>query len=443
MEIFEGEVVLSVSPEEAFAIIGDPANASRIDPMIRSYEPEGGTMREGGLNHIRGRLWGLPYRVVSRTDVWDTQNPGLRLPIFTGSSIFTSVVNKRSLMNITGPMEKDVLRLLQEIPGVTVEPTKPTKRRGDIVIRAGDVTHVVEVKAQRVTNAAAARQLAEYARDLPNGTHLLVVARTTTEEARRLLEEQGVGVIDIQGNMRVELPGLFLWTEGRPTPMAQEGRKESPVKLTGKAGVATQVLLCEPQRRWQVHDLAKAAGISVGLAHRVLARLERENLMEVDGAGPKRTRRIENPTALLDLWAEEMRDRGVKQLRAFRLARDPRAQAKTLSRALEVAKIEHAVTGSAGAARLAPFITAIPVTDIWVTDTVALNDAAAAAHADVVREGHNIVLRQATGDAPLAFRTKVDDVWTANPFRLFLDLRQDPRRGREQADRLREEVIGF
>ena len=64
-------MVLSVSPNEAFAIIGDPANASRIDPMIRSYEPEGGAMREGGLNHIRGRISGLPYRVVSRTEVWD------------------------------------------------------------------------------------------------------------------------------------------------------------------------------------------------------------------------------------------------------------------------------------------------------------------------------------------------------------------------------------
>ncbi|MGA3215765.1 MAG: hypothetical protein ABSD97_08780 [Acidimicrobiales bacterium] len=346
-------------------------------------------------------------------------------------------------MNIEGALEKDVLRLLQEIPEVTVEPAVATKHRPDIVVRAGDVTHVVEVKAQRVTNAAAARQLVEYARHLPTGTSLLVVARTTTEEARHLLEEQGVGVIDTQGNMRVELPGLFLWTEGRPVPAAREDQKEPPVKLTGKAGVAAQALLREPQRRWQVHDLAKAADVSVGLAHRVLARLERENLVKVEGAGPKRTRRVENPTALLDLWAEEMRDRGVKQLRAFRLARDPRVQTKILSRALAAAKIEHAVTGPAGAARLAPFVTAIPVTDIWVADTVALSDIAATAHADVVQEGHNILLRQATSDAPLAFRQKVDDVWTANPFRLFLDLRQDPRRGREQADRLREEVIGF
>ena len=346
-------------------------------------------------------------------------------------------------MNIKGPLERDVLRLLQEIPGVTAEPTAFSKRRPDIVIGVGDVTHVVEVKTQRLTNAAAARQIVEYAQHLPEGTHLLLVARTTTKEARRLLEEQGIGVIDTQGNIRVEFPGLFLWIEGRLPPATREAQKESPVKLTGKAGVAAQALLREPLRKWKVHDLAKAADISVGLAHRVLARLGRENLMEVEGAGPKRTRRVENPTALLDLWAEEMRDRRVKQLRAFRLARDPRAQAKTLSRALTEAKIEHAVTGPAGAARLAPFITAIPVTDIWVADTVPLKDVATAAHADVVQEGQNIVLRQAPGDAPLVFRAKVNDVWTANPFRLFHDLRQDPRRGREQADWLRKEVIGF
>ena len=365
------------------------------------------------------------------------------LLIFTKSNIFTTVVNKPHLVNIKGPLERDVLRLLQEIPGMTVEPTAITKRHPDIVIRAGDVTHVVEVKAQRLTNAAAARQIVEYAQHLPKGTHLLLVARTTTEEARRLLEEHGIGIIDTQGNMRLKFPGLFLWTEGRLPPATREGQKEPPVKLTGKAGIAAQALLREPQREWQVHDLATAADISVGLAHRVLARLERENLVEVGGAGPKRTRRVKNPTALLDLWAEEMRDRGVKQLRAFRLTRDPRAQAHTLSRALTEAKIEHAVTGPAGAARLAPFITAIPVTDIWVMETVPLQDVAAAAHAEVVQEGQNIMLRQAPGDAPLAFRTKVDDIWTADSFRLFHDLRQDPRRGREQADQLRKDVIGF
>jgi hypothetical protein len=345
-------------------------------------------------------------------------------------------------MNIKGPLEKDVLRLLQEIPGVTAESTALTKRHPDIVIHAGDITHVVEVKAQRLTNAAAARQIIENAQQLPKGTHLLLIARTTTEEARRLLEEKGIGVIDTHGNIRVEFPGLFIWTQGWQ-PATRDDRKEPPVKLTGKAGVAAQALLREPQRQWQVHDLAKEADISAGLAHRVLARLERENLLEVEGAGPKRIRRVQNPTALLDLWAEEMADRGAKRLRAFRLARDARAQAEILSRVLTEAKIEHAVTGPAAALRLAPFITAIPITDIWVAETVSLNDVAKAANAEVVQEGHNVLIRQVAGDAPLAFRTKVDDVWTVDRFRLFYDLRQDPRRGREQADRLREEIIGF
>lgn len=347
------------------------------------------------------------------------------------------------MLNIEGPLEKDVLRILQEVPGITAEPFAVTGRRQDIVLRAGDVTHVVEVKAQRATNAAAARQLVEYARHLHEGVHLLLVARTTTEEARHLLEEGGVGVIDGLGNIRVELPGLFVWTEGRLAPPVRAVPGDPPVKLTGKAGLATQALLGAPERQWKVHDLAEEARVSVGLAHRLFTRLERDHLIETRGAGPQRTRRVTNPTALLDLWAEEMRDRGVKQVRAFRLARDPRMQAKTLSRLLTEARIEHAVTGAAGAAPLAPFITAIPVTDIWIADTVALDDAAAAVRAETVHEGHNIMLRQVLGDAPLAFRQRVGDVWTANPFRLFFDLRQDPRRGREQADRLREEVIGF
>jgi hypothetical protein len=347
-------------------------------------------------------------------------------------------------VNLKGPFEKEALRILRDIPGVNVEAAPPDGKRADFLIRAGDVTHVVEVKAQRATNAAAARQVVDYARQLPGAIPVLLVAQTTTEEARRILQEHGVAVIDGLGNMSVELPGLFLRAEARrDTQRTQHAADQPPTKLAGKAGVAAQALLREPQRKWQVHELAVAAGVSMGLAHRVLARLEREQLLEVEGAGPKRTRRVGNPSALLDLWAEEMRDRGVKELRAYRLARDPRAQAKTLSRALATANIDHAVTGPAGAARLAPFVTAIPVTDIWVADTVASNDVADAARAEAVHDGHNIVLRQATGDEPLVFRNKVDDVWTANPFRLFYDLRRDPRRGREQADRLREEVIGF
>jgi hypothetical protein len=359
-------------------------------------------------------------------------------------TIFTVVVNKPPTVNITGPLEREAVRILSDVPGIAVEVSPLSDRRSDVLLSVGDVTHVVELKAQRVTNAAAARQLAEYARHQPRKTRLLLVARSTTAEARQLLEDAGIAVIDGLGNMHVELPGVILWTEGRrAAATAEDGAGRPPARLTGRAGVAAQALLRERERKWQVRDLAEQASISAGLAHRVLARLEREGLLEAEGAGPRRIRRLLNPGALLDLWAEEMRDRKTRQLRVFRLARDARTLAQTLSRALDAADIEHAVTGPAAAARLAPFVTAIPVTDIWVSETTALDQAAAAAGADAVIEGHNILLRQAGGDEALVFREQISDVWTTNRFRLFYDLRRDPRRGREQADRLREEVIGF
>jgi hypothetical protein len=60
-----------------------------------------------------------------------------------------------------------------------------------------------------------------------------------------------------------------------------------------------------------------------------------------------------------------------------------------------------------------------------------------------VADGHNVEFLQAKDDTPLAFREQAAGVWVASRFRVYADLRRDPRRGREQADHLRQEVIGF
>ncbi|HEY4397966.1 MAG TPA: hypothetical protein VGO28_09860, partial [Acidimicrobiia bacterium] len=199
----------------------------------------------------------------------------------------------------------------------------------------------------------------------------------------------------------------------------------------------------QPERDWKVQDLAAAAAISVGLAHRVLVRLETEGLVAADGAGPRRVRRVADATALLDLWAEENTDRAVRRIRAYRLAREPRELAAAASAGLEAAGIDHAVTGAAAAARIAPFITAVPVTEVWIDSVASLEEAAVATDAEAVESGHNLAFVQANGDEPLAFRRQVEAIWSVNPFRLFYDLRNDPRRGHEQAETLRQEVIGF
>jgi hypothetical protein len=85
----------------------------------------------------------------------------------------------------------------------------------------------------------------------------------------------------------------------------------------------------------------------------------------------------------------------------------------------------------------------VPIVQVWVSAKAPPEDVLDATGAESVTDGENVVLLQAKDDTPLVFREKAGDTWIANRFRLYVDLRRDPRRGREQANHVREEVIGF
>lgn len=298
----------------------------------------------------------------------------------------------------------------------------------------------IAVEMKRRANAATAWQLAHYAQAHPEPP-LLLIADETTLGARKILEDHRVAVIDGLGNAHLELPGLLVHLEGGRRP-PRRVTKTAPARLSGKAGVVAQALLLRPERAWRVQDVAAEAKVSVGLAHRVVARLVGEGIMAAAGTGPNRVRRVTDPTALLDLWAEESVDRPIRYPGHF-LAQTPKQLIEEVGAHLERGGITYALTRAAGASLVAPFVTAIPVVDIWVNATAAPDDFYERTRADRVGEGENVVFLQARDNAALAFRQTVNGLWVTNRFRLYADLRRDPRRGREQADHLRREVIGF
>jgi hypothetical protein len=298
----------------------------------------------------------------------------------------------------------------------------------------------VAVEIKRRANAGTAWQLAHHATAHP-GARLLLIAGETTAEAREILRKSGVAVVDGLGNAHIELPGLLLHLEGRRRPRVVTAAGP-PTRLSGKAGVAAQALLLDPERAWQVHALAKEARVSPGLAHRVLARLEKDGILTAQGSGPNRVRRVTNRTALLDLLAEENKEKPTRTL-GYLLAQTPQQLITQIATNLERHGIEYAITGAAAASLLAPFVTAIPVVEVWVRATAAPDELHEGAHTEAVTNGSNAVFLQGKGNEPLEFREKVKGLWIANRFRVYADLRRDPRRGREQADHLRREVIGF
>lgn len=344
-------------------------------------------------------------------------------------------------MKLEGPFEAEALRILREIPGLTVTGGRGLAgRRVDATLRFAGTRARVAVEIKQRANAATAWQLVREAPAHPKVPHLLI-ANETTDEARKILQDHGVAVIDGLGNAHIELPGLLFHLEGRRPPR-KGGADQPPTRLRGKAGLVAQALLLHPERPWRVKDAAKEAHVSAGLAHRVIARLEREGILAAEGTGPNRVRLVTNATALLDLWTEENVEEPARTL-AYLISQTPQQLIRRLGTNLERSGIEYALTGAAAASLVAPFITAIPVVDVWVKASAAPEELYDAARADPVTDGQNIVFLQAKDDTPLAFREKANGLWVANRFRLHADLRRDRRRGPEQAEHLRREVIGF
>ena len=174
----------------------------------------------------------------------------------------------------------------------------------------------------------------------------------------------------------------------------------------------------------------------------MLSRLEVEGIVGTTGTGPQRNRHATDPSALLDLWAEENGDKPVRT-RGFLLAQTSEQIINEVGERLNGARVEHALTGAAAASVIAPFVSAVTITEVWAAAATDPQELFECTSATPVTEGHNVMFLQAGSDAPLAFRQQCGSLWTVNRFRLYADLRRDKRRGVEQAEHLRREVIGF
>ena len=307
-----------------------------------------------------------------------------------------------------------------------------------LVLRVEQKAHVDPVIAHSIEG-----------RNVGRSEPLLVVARTITSVAREILESHGIGYVDAAGNAAIDLPGLHVRTgslarSGSFTASAEIAagrRSSSSPRLAGKAGLIAQALILEPEQAWTLDAMAERAGVSTALAHRVFSRLERVTVLAIDGRGPRKTRRVASPGALLDLWAEEAVEPKERRTPAYALMRGDGARA--VSSRLADRELPHAVTGVAAAARRVAFLTSVLVTEVRVTAARTPAEVAAAADARLVEEGANIVFVQGSDDAELRFRREVDGVWLAAETRVYLDALRDPRRGAEQAREYRSQVFGF
>lgn len=330
------------------------------------------------------------------------------------------------------------VEVLRRVPGLDVFPG--SAHAADLELHYAGHKALVSIAARSTVNTAVAHEIIAggRAQEIP----IIATGGTVTRDARQMLQEARVGCIDANGYVHIELPGLLVHIEDRKATKGVKKAPEDKPLLRGKAALVAQAILLHPDRPWHGSELAVAAGVSQPFAHHVLVRLQAANILRVEGAGPKRTRQLQAPDRLLDLWAEENRER-VEQTRGYMLAQTPRDLARKLAERLSDAGVEYALTGAAAAAVVAPFATAIPTTEVWLAGDLDTASVVEAVNVDVVDSGANVVFLRARDGNPLYEKQQVDDLWLVNRFRLYVDLHKNPKRGREQAQNVREELIGF
>jgi len=198
-----------------------------------------------------------------------------------------------------------------------------------------------------------------------------------------------------------------------------------------------RVLLVDPQRAWRLGELAQAAGVSLGHAHNVVKRLEELAWVE---RGDQQRIRLVKPGELLDTWAEAYtyRQNGVAAF--FSPERITRRLMADIAAWAQAERRRYAFTLHSGAALVASNIR-FPAIHCYLD-----GDAAALARALGLRpgegEGNVHILAPYDHGVFYAPMEKGGLSVVCLP-QLYVDLFRYERRGREQAQYLRREAVGY
>ncbi len=90
-------------------------------------------------------------------------------------------------------------------------------------------------------------------------------------DSQKICREAGIGFIDLAGNCRLVFDQVFIERLGASNPAIE--RRPLRSIFTPKAGRILRALLEAPKRPWKVQDLAREAGVSLGLTAKVKQRL--------------------------------------------------------------------------------------------------------------------------------------------------------------------------
>jgi predicted transcriptional regulator len=280
----------------------------------------------------------------------------------------------------------------------------------------------------------------------------LLATRQLSEPTRELLRKAGMSWVEqLTGVCR--LAGRGLLVEAKVDDISRQRKAPSVrARLRQRSGLIAEVLLLTPlQGKIQAAKLIRQTGLSAGLVSRLLHRLARLKLLEINGGGPNRYWRLVDRGGLLDLWAAE-EEPPPPTIGLYVWTRSPREMIQKLAILDKVS--EHWALGGAAAANVyAPTLTVNPEPAVWFDGRVPPERVARAIGGEIVDKGANLYLCQSDQGLALTYATlwKPPDA-AAMEFgtlrivtraRAYIEALKEDHRSAEIARNLREMILAY
>ena len=205
---------------------------------------------------------------------------------------------------------RQALQCLAEIFGIPnlaedaqTEVQSNNGHRWDAVFTARGHTFVLEWKRSASLShiAAAIHQLDIAKHSFPYEVTPLLAVPHMGEAARERCAQAELPWLDLSGNARIIVPGIFYQNLGNRNLYRRRGRPESAFGPKGSR--VARRLLMEPSKAIRQRVLAQSTGLNEGHTSRIIAKLVSTGLVERRGDGIK----VSDADTLLDAWHEEYR----------------------------------------------------------------------------------------------------------------------------------------
>jgi hypothetical protein len=254
-------------------------------------------------------------------------------------------------------------------------------------------------------------------------------------QSAAILRRGNLGYLDLSGNCYLAFENVLIEKEGKRN--LRPSTRPLKSLFAPRATRVVRVLLTEPQRPWRLDELARGSQVSLGHAHNVVKRLEDLAWVERD---ENQRIRLGKPADLLDAWCDSYTYLENEIATFFTPERITRRLIAEIVRAAEGQRRRYAFTMHAGASLVAPHIR-MPAIHCYLE-----GDPGPVAGA--------LGLRAAEGEGNVHLLSPYDQgvfhgllekggLKVVSLPQLYVDLAHYERRGREQAEHLRREAMGY